>query len=75
MKLKPIHNLLESNRLVQSKQGETTGLMFDCCGERFSNVPLCSIFERSIVFDWQNLGAIFDQVRLPNGGLARPGRL
>ena len=57
MKLKPIHNLLERKRLVQSKQGET-GLMFDCCGERFSNVRLCSISERSIVFDWQNWGVI-----------------
>ena len=51
MELKPIHNLLERNRLVQSKQGET-GLMFDYCGERFSNVRLCSISERSIGKIW-----------------------
>ena len=37
-----VHNLLERNRLVQSKQGET-GLMFDYCDERFSNIRLCSI--------------------------------
>ena len=59
MELKPIRNLLERNRPVQSKQGET-GLTFDYCDERFSNVRLCSISERSIVFDWQNLGGDFD---------------